>query len=140
MAIVKWDPFGEVEKFFDDEDFFAPIFPKMVSDFAVDVYEKDNNVVVEMQVPGVDPKDIDVSVEEGYLRVSGSRKEEKEEKKKHYYRKEIRKGAFERVVALPSEVMGEKAKAEHKDGLLKVVIPKVKKTPKAKKVAVKAKK
>ncbi len=140
MAIVKWDPFGDIENFFEDDDFFAPTFPKITSDFAVDVYEKEGNVVVEMQVPGIDPKDINVSVEEGYLRVSGSRKEEKEEKKKHYYRKEIRKGAFERVVALPAEVVGEKAQAEHKDGLLKVIIPKAKKTPKAKKIAVKAKK
>ena len=64
----------------------------------------------------------------------------KEEKKKHYYRREIRKGAFERVIALPSEVVGEKAEAEHKNGLLRIVIPKARKSPKAKKIAVKAKK
>ena len=139
MAIVKWDPFGEMDRFFDD-DFFSSVFPGMVSDFAADVYEKDDKIIVEMQVPGVDPKDIDVSVEEGHLRVSGSRKEEKEEKKKHYYRREIRKGAFERVIALPSEVVGEKAEAEHKNGLLRIVIPKARKSPKAKKIAVKAKK
>ena len=136
MALIKWEPFGELEKFFD-EDFFAPVFQKVSSDLAVDVYEKDNNIVAEMQIPGVDPKEINISIENNLLRVSGSRKEEKEEKKKNYYRKEIRKGAFERIVRLPAEVEEGKAEAEYKDGVLKIIVPKAK--TKSKKISIKIK-
>ena len=136
MALIKWEPFGELEKFFD-EDFFTPVFQKISSDLAVDVYEKDNNIVAEMQIPGVDPKEINISIENNLLRVSGSRKEEKEEKKKNYYRKEIRKGAFERIVRLPAEVEESKAQAEYKDGVLKIIVPKAK--TKSKKISIKVK-
>ena len=137
MAIIKWEPFGDIDRFFE-EDFLMPAFPKMKADLAIDIYEKDNNIIAEMQVPGVDPKDIDVSVEDGYLKISGSRKEEKEEKKKNYYRKEIKKGSFERAVRLPAEVLGEKAEADYKDGMIIITIPKAKKT-KAKKITVRKK-
>lgn len=137
MAIIKWDPFRELDRFFE-EDVFAPVFAKITSDLAVDVYEEDNNIVAEMQIPGVEPKNLNVEIEDNYLKVSGSREEEKEEKKKSYYRKEIKKGAFERVILLPSEVVGDKAEAEYKDGVLKIKIPKAKEA-KVKKVSVKVK-
>lgn len=120
MAIIKWEPFGGIDRFFED----LPAFPKQGIDLAIDVYEKDRNVIAEMNLPGIDPDKIDVSVEDNYLRVSGSREESTEEKKRHYYSKEIRRGSFERVVRLPAEVQRDKAVAEYKNGELTITLPK----------------
>lgn len=123
MAIIKWEPFGEIDRLFGEMPEF-PRLPKFDMDLAVDLYEKDDSVVAEMNLPGIDPDKIDVSVEGNYLRVSGSREETKEEKKKHYYSKEIRRGAFERVVRLPVSVQTGKVKAEYEGGTLRVTMPK----------------
>lgn len=122
MAIIKWEPFADVERFF--EDFPIPSFKEIGTDLAVDVYEEGGNVIAKMNVPGVDPEKINVTVEDNTLRVSGSHEEEKEEKKKHYYHKEIRKGSFERVVSLPQSVLKDKVSAEYKNGTLVVTLPK----------------
>jgi HSP20 family protein len=122
MAIIKWEPFGEFDSFFSDVPSWP--FPKAGWELAVDVYEKDGDVVAEMNIPGIDPKDIGVSVEDNHLRISGMREEEKEEKKKHYYSKEIRRGSFERVVRLPQPVEKSKVSAEYKKGVLRVTMPK----------------
>ena len=122
MAIVKWEPFGELDRFFDD--FPAPGFGKMGWDMAVDLYEDGDNIVAEMSVPGVDAEHLDVTVEGNYLRVCGTREEEKEHKDKQFYSKEIRRGSFERAVRLPSEVNEDAVQADYKDGLLKVTLPK----------------
>ncbi len=120
MALIRWESFGDIDRFFED----FPAFPKQGIDLAVDVYEKNNNVIAEMNLPGIDPDKIEVSVEDNYLRVSGSREESTEEKKKHYYSKEIRRGSFERVVRLPAEVQKDKAVAEYKNGELIITLPK----------------
>jgi len=135
MSLIKWEPFGDIDKFFEE---FSSLFSRR-GDFAVDVYEKKNDVIVEMSLPGVDPEKIDVSVEDNHLRVVASREEEKEEKDKYYYAKEIRRGSFERVVPLPESVQKDKVKAEYENGVLKVVLPKAAKK-KASKVKVKVKK
>lgn len=120
MQLIKWEPFGEIDRFF--EDFPSP--PKLGWDLAVDVYEKDNNIIAEMNLPGIDPNNIDVSVEDDHLRISGSREESKEEKKKHYFSKEIRRGSFERIVRLPGDVQKNKVSAEYKNGELRITLPK----------------
>lgn len=122
MALIKWEPFGEIDRFF--EDLPSAVFPKMGWDLAVDIYEKDGNLMAEMNLPGVDPDKIDVSVEGGRLHISGSREESKEEKQKQYYSREIRRGSFERVVRLPSAVQEDKVKAEYRNGELLVTMPK----------------
>src|SRR3989339_1956372 len=100
MSLIKWEPFTDIENMFDSFHRFT----KLGNDLAVDVYEKDNNIIAEMSLPGIDPDKINISVENNYLCISGSREEAKEEVKKHYYSKEIRRGTFERVVHLPSKV------------------------------------
>jgi len=97
---------------------------KLGLNLAVDVYEEGKNIVAEMQLPGIDPEKVNISVEDGYLVVSGSREEEKEKKEKHYYSKEIRRGSFERAVRLPSAVVADKAEATYENGVLKVTVPK----------------
>lgn len=138
MAIVPWDPFRDLEKFFEDEDFF-PVIPLRRSSFpAVDVSEDDKNIYVEMPLAGAKPNDVEIEVEDNILTVKGKTEEEKEEKKKNYWMKEVRKGAFERAIVLPSEVKAEKATTELKNGMLKIVLPKVE-VKKTKKVQVKFK-
>lgn len=128
MTLIKWEPFSEIDHFFDD----LPSLTKVGWDLAVDVYEKDNNLVAEMNLPGIDPEKIDIAIEDGYLRVTGSREESKEEKKKHFYSQEIRRGSFERVVRLPSPVQKEKVTAEFKNGELRITLPKMKEIAKSK--------
>jgi HSP20 family protein len=123
MAIVKWEPFGDIDRFFDD--FPAAGFGKMGWDMAVDLYEDGNSVVAVMSLPGIDPEKVEVTVEGNYLRVVGHREEEKETKNKQFYSKEIKRGMFERAVRLPSPVNEAKVAAEYKDGVLKVTMPKL---------------
>lgn len=141
MALIKWDPFREVDRFFDD-DFFPMLGREMKRvgwDLAVDVYEDDGNVVVEANVPGIDPEDVDVEVEDNIVSISGSREETKEEKEKNYTRKEIKRGSFKRVVRLPADVKSDEAQAEYEDGVLKITIPREKKKTEGKKIAIKKK-
>ncbi len=125
MALVPKKFFGEMPDFFGDEDWFLPVFSKNLSEPEIDVYETGKDVVVEVSLPNIDPKDIKLQVEDGVLRVSAETKEEKEEKEKNYWKKEIRKGSCERAVKLPSRVNEEKAEANYEKGVLKVVLPKV---------------
>lgn len=136
MSLIKWEPFGQIDDFF--VDFPRTSFNKISSDLAVDVFEKDGNVIAEMNIPGIKPEDIDVSIEDNYLRVSGSHEEEKEDTKKHYYSKEIRRGSFERVVALPTAVKRSGVEAEYSNGRLHITMPKAEET-KDHKITVKVK-
>ena len=93
----------------------------------VDVVERDNEIVVRAEVPGVDKKDLDVSVSDSTVTIKGSTRHEEKEEKGDYYRHEISTGAFSRMVALPASVDGSKAKADFKDGVLELTLPKVEK-------------
>ncbi len=122
MAIVKWEPFGEFDNFFNS---FPQVgFSGMGNDMAVDLYEDGNNIVAEMSLPGVDADDVDVTVDGDYLRISGSREEKEEKREKQFYSKEIRRGSFERVVNLPEAVNENEVEAEYENGVLKVKMPK----------------
>jgi len=92
----------------------------------VNVSETEKEVIVEASVPGIDPKNVDITVSEDHIEIKGERKEEKEEKEKKYYRKEISYGSFYRTIPLPSKVIKEKADAEFSEGMLKITIPKAK--------------
>lgn len=131
MSIVPWRPIWDLDKWFDEgwpEVWEWPemkVLPRMRAP-RMDVYEKDNNVVAEVELPGVDPKDIDVKIEDNALSVEAKSEEKNEEKGKGYYRKELGSRYYKRVVALPSEVDADKAAAEYENGILKVVVPKLK--------------
>jgi len=139
MAIIPWKPFNEIDRFFSDEDWFLPVLPRFQAGPVMDVYETDKNVVAEVNLPGVDPEKVDVSVKNGVLRVSGASEEKSEEKKKGYWRKEIRKGSFERAIRLSSEVQEDKVDATYEKGVLKIVIPKTKEKAAEKKIKIKVK-
>jgi HSP20 family protein len=129
MSLIKWEPFDEFDRFFREVQPLAPNRQNAMGfDMAVDVYEDGKDIVAEMNVPGLKGEDIDVEVEDSYLRISGRREEVQEKKEKNHYAKEIRRGSFERVVQLPDAVEQELVSAEYKDGVLKVVMPKREKT------------
>jgi HSP20 family protein len=106
---------------------------------SVDVKESDKDISVTAELPGLDDKDIDVSLSRDSLTIKGEKKEEKEEKGKDYYRMERSFGSFSRTIPLPAEIDVDKVKAEFKKGLLTVTLPKSEKAIKEKKkISVKA--
>jgi HSP20 family protein len=140
MAIVKWDPFKGLDRLFEEDFSLTPFRGNVPSDLSVDVYEDGNNVVAEMHIAGMDPKKLDITVEDNYLRVIGSKEELKEDKHKNYYYREIQRGSFERTIRLPATVKEDDAKASYEDGVLKIVIPKEEAEKKHKKIEVEVKK
>jgi HSP20 family protein len=94
----------------------------------VDVIDRADQVVVKAEVPGVDKKDLEVSMTENTVTIKGKTSHEEKEEKGDYYRCEISRGAFTRTVALPSDIDTAKAKASFRDGILELTIPKVEKS------------
>lgn len=92
----------------------------------VDVIDRDNEVVVKAELPGVDKKDIDLSVTRNTVTIKGTTSHEEKEEKGDYYRCEMSRGAYQRTVMLPADVAEDKAKASFKDGVLELTLPKVK--------------
>lgn len=93
----------------------------------VDVIDREAEIVVKAGIPGVDKKDIDISVGEDSLTIKGETKHEEKEEKGDYYRSEMTRGAFSRTVALPATVDAAGAKARMDNGVLEIVLPKVEK-------------
>ena len=91
---------------------------------SIDVSESDEEIVVKAEVPGVNPEDIDISVDDNNLVISGEKRQESEEKDRNYYRVERSYGSFRRSLPLPSGADVDSIKASSKDGILSVVIPK----------------
>src|SRR5215510_1211602 len=124
-VITRIDPFRELASFFENWDLsgkeqlaagtFVP---------AVDVYEDEHNLVLKMEVPGVNEEDLKVSLENNTLTVSGERKFEKEEKEENFHRIERRYGSFTRTFRLPSTVDSEKVDAGYDKGILKITLAK----------------
>jgi HSP20 family protein len=137
MTIVRWEPFRDLVSLQDrmnrlfgetyrgaartgDDDralggSWAP---------AVDIFEKDGNIVLTAELAGIDPKAVDVRVENNVLTLQGERKFDKELQKDSFHRVERAYGSFTRSFTLPSVVDTGKIKAESKDGVLKLTLPK----------------
>jgi HSP20 family protein len=125
MSLIKWSPFFEP---FDSVEKFIDNYPTAIRSQglvpAIDVYDSHDTVVIETALPGVDPKKVELSIENNVLTISGSSERKTEVDEKEYYRKEIRSGSFIRQVSLPSGVKENDAAASFKDGILKIVFPK----------------
>ncbi len=91
---------------------------------SMDVAETDTTVEVRLDLPGIDPKDVDIRLSGNKLTISGERKEEKEEKGRTFHRVERRTGSFTRSMTLPCAVDEETVSANYKDGVLLVSLPK----------------
>jgi len=147
MTLVRWDPFRELEDMSDrlNRMFSRPALPRtngketmVVADWvpSVDVSETDGEYQIKAEIPDVKKEDVRVTLEDGVLTIQGERKQEKEEKGKKYHRVERSYGSFVRSFTLPDLVDEEKVKAEFKDGVLNLHLPKSEK-PKPKAIEVK---
>lgn len=110
-----WPEWGGLEEAFD-------ITPR------VDVIDREEEILVRAEVPGVEKKDLDVELSGQVLTLKGERRHEEKEEKGTYYRAEIARGGFTRSIRLPEGVDLEQAKADFKDGVLEIHLPKTEKT------------
>ena len=94
----------------------------------VNLVDRDNDVFIKAELPGVDKNDLEITITDKSVTIKGSTRTEEKEEKGDYYHCEISQGSFSRTLALPSEVDTDKAKAKFKHGVLKLTIPKVKKS------------
>lgn len=153
MAIVRWDPFDaflgaqeDLSRMFRKSWLRAPGEEEGLAEGgkwapALDIFEAGDSLVVEAELPGMDPKDIDVTVDDGVLTIKGERRHEKDVHEESYYRVERAYGFFQRSVKLPAEAEPEGVKASYEAGVLKVTVPKVEpRKPKSVPVTVETKK
>jgi len=91
---------------------------------ALDFSETKSDLVVKAELPGIDPKDIDISINEGVLTIRGEKRQEKEEKEEGFHFVERSYGSFARSIRLPGEVQSDKINASYKNGVLKITLPK----------------
>ena len=134
MAIVRWEPFsGLVSAQRDFDRLFREAFSPHMGETElstrswappVDIYETEEAIVLKAELPGVDPKDVEVRVEDNTLYLKGERKFEKEVKEQNYHRVERSYGSFARSFSLPNSISTDKVKADFKDGLLTLTMPK----------------
>ena len=110
-----FDRFFEAPAAFDFETSFSP---------KIEVSENDKNYVVKAELPGMDEKDVEVSLEDNVLTIKGEKKEEKEDRKKDAYFREISYGSFYREIPLQHEIDEDKIEAKFKKGVLKITLPK----------------
>ena len=135
MNLVRWNPMKEidtmrhrVQSIFDD---FFPTYTTEGNGLTlrdwqpqVDIYEEDNTFVIKAALPGVEKDNISVDLNGRVLTIRGERSENKEIKEDNYYRKETAYGRFQRSFTLPDEVDEKTIKADYKDGILTVSVPK----------------
>ena len=132
LSALRRDPFRALQEEVDDllnrfsNDFDADWMMRPFAP-AADMSETADTVQVRLDVPGMDPKDIDIEVRGNELHVTGERKEEKEEKGQTWHRIERRTGSFSRTIALPCSVRDAQAKADYANGVLTVSLPKTEK-------------
>ena len=132
--LTTWPDFGQLTGLRDEIDrlFDAPLAElsrgasQLLSGWtpALDVYEDKDNVYVRAELPGMKKEDIDVSLHNGSLSISGERKAQEEFKDAEVYRSERFVGRFQRTLSLPTAVAADKIKAQYKDGILSVTLPK----------------
>lgn len=135
MSLIKWSPFApffdqtafeNMEKLFDDMQSTLPATRGSQSLVPpIDMYETESSVVVEIPMPGIDPKCLDISIEDGILSIKGTSERKTEVDDKNYYRKEVRHGSVFRQIALPNRVIADKTEAVYEQGVLKLTLPKM---------------
>jgi len=140
--LTRWDPWREMQRVQDemsrlfDERLNAREGESVGWTPRVDIFEDGEGVALRFELAGVDPKDVDIRFENGVLTLRGERKLEKEEKKESYHRVEMAYGTFTRSFSLPQTIDAEKIRAESKNGVLTVHLPK---KPEAKPKAIQVK-
>ena len=131
MAVLaRWDPLRELTRMQDE---MSRLFDDRLGyrageslgwTPAADIYEDEEGLSLRFDLAGVDPKDVDIRFENGVLTIKGERKMEKEDRKDNYHRIELAYGAFNRSFSLPATLDPEKIRAESKNGVLSIHLPK----------------
>ncbi|HEX8249388.1 MAG TPA: Hsp20/alpha crystallin family protein [Pyrinomonadaceae bacterium] len=137
MSIVKYDPFRDLRSLQDEVNrLFSMSFPRggaaggqdevMRGAWtpSVDIYEGKDEIVLEAELPGMKPEDVDVSIENNIITIRGERRFEKKDESDNYHRVERSYGSFTRSFTLPRNVVGDQAKADFTNGVLHVSLPK----------------
>ena len=137
MTVIRWDPFRDLNTL---QDRMNRLFeeanrggradePTATTSWSpsVDIFETEESIVVKAEVPGVDPKEIELSLENNVLTLKGDRRFEKETKDENYHRIERSYGGFSRSFSIPALVEEAAIKADYKEGVLTIVLPKTEK-------------
>ena len=135
MNLVRWNPWREMNTLqhrFNHllaDSFFQPNRSEDELSLGtwhpvVDMYDEDDRIIIKVELPGMEKKDISVDVKDQVLTLSGERNHDDEVKEEKYYRRERAYGKFQRAFSLPADVNSDNIKADFKDGLLKIEVPK----------------
>lgn len=129
QGIERWEPFREMESLQRRMNhLFEQMMPWENGDFAfmpsVEIDETPDEIHLQLEVPGLEAKDLDIEVSENSVLIAGERKEESKTKEKGVVRSEFHYGKFERVIPLSTHVQNDKVKAEYKNGILALTLPK----------------
>jgi HSP20 family protein len=131
MTLVRWTPFTEIDRLqrqmnrlFDDTNFGLGGMEDLIQAPAVELSETDDALMLKLEVPGMDKKDLDIDVSKDSVVVRGERKQEEKTEENGLTRSEFRYGKFERVIPLSVSVDNQNVTAEYKDGILNLTLPK----------------
>lgn len=134
-SLTRWDPFAELasvrnamDRLFDQSFGRLPLIRNGEElgplSIGLDIVETNDEYVVKAAIPGVEPKDVDISVEDDVLTIKGEFEQREEAQEENYLRRELRYGSFQRALRLPPTVDAENAKAEFEHGMLRLALPK----------------
>ncbi len=144
MTLVKFEPFRELESLQHQLQSFFNDFPALGHDFPqtfsprVDISENDKNIFIDLEIPGVDKKDLKITLQDNILTVEGEKKILDERKDNNAFRSERIYGSFKRSFTLPEDVDQDKVEAEFKNGVLHIKLKKLgPKTPNEKVIKIK---
>lgn len=128
----RWSPFRELDQFKKD---FDGLFDRFLSGRtrrgeneanplpAIESYTEDGQLTVRVDLPGVDPKDVEVSATGDQLTIRGKREQATEEKRRDFFHRELYYGSFERIIKLPEGAKPDEIKARHRNGVLELTVP-----------------
>jgi HSP20 family protein len=145
MSVVRWDPFAGLDDVFARMPNLLGRWPRWAGDGegavewapSVDISETDKEYLLKAQLPAVKKEDVHITFDSGMLTISGERKQEKEEKAEKFHRIESLRGAFSRSFSLPESIDAGAIRAEGKDGVITVHVPKTKvEAPKMKEIRI----
>ncbi|MBW4605964.1 MAG: Hsp20/alpha crystallin family protein [Hassallia sp. WJT32-NPBG1] len=130
MAIIRWQPFSEMETLRRQMD---QIFDEMLTQKrdvitwkpAAELEDTDNNVILRLSIPGVEAKDLNIRVTQQVVAISGEKRQDNQTENGSSFRSEFRYGKFQRVIPLPVAIENNKVQAQFKDGILTLTLPKV---------------
>ncbi len=130
MALVRWQPFQEMEnirqqmdRMFDELAGFNREYTSTWAP-AIELEDRDDNLILRAEVPGIEGKDLDIQVAREAVSIAGETRHESETKERGYFRSEFRYGKFHRTIPLPIPIKNDQVQAEFKNGVLTLTLPK----------------